>query len=155
VVDEGGTRATYAATWTSWTVEDGVYDVEAVVQPGAPGTPGRATLRVRVANGAPALTITSPPDGALVDGQLDVTASFSSHVPVTDVEVGLQQGATLPAPAAATVSFDDDDHLTGLFAATLDAFALEGGPALVAIHVRDARGHTSTTGIPVIVAHAR
>jgi hypothetical protein len=156
VSDEAGARTTFAAGWASWTVDDGPYDLEAVVAPGTPpDKPGRATVRIRVANGLPALTISSPADGALVDREIAVTATFVGHVPVTGVEAGLQQGALLPTPAAAAVSFDDDDHLEGLFAATLDASGLADGPATVAIHVHDVRGHTSTTGIPVIVEHAR
>ncbi|MFM2153866.1 MAG: hypothetical protein RL199_2301 [Pseudomonadota bacterium] len=156
VAEEGGAHATYAATWASWTVADGSYELEAVVDPGTPPEePGRSSVHVRVSNGVPVITISSPPDGALVDGEFMLNATFAGHVPVTGIDAGLQQGTMLPAPSDVPVSFSDDDHLSGLFAATLDASGLENGPAIVAIHVHDALGHTTTTGIPVIVEHPR
>ncbi|MFM2154093.1 MAG: hypothetical protein RL199_2528 [Pseudomonadota bacterium] len=156
VTHDDGTRMTFAAPWTTWTSDDGPIDLEAVVTPGAPPlAPGRATLRVRVANDVPRLAISSPADGALVDGAFAVAASFTSNLPVTGVEVGLQQAQTSAASAPLELAFSDEDHLTGSFATTLDATELANGPATVSLRVTDLRGRTSTTGIPVLVEHAR
>jgi hypothetical protein len=156
VTSDGGTRMTFAAAWTTWTVDDGPYELEAVVAPAAPPlAPGRAVLRIRVMNDVPQLGISSPADGAIVDGAIAVIASFSGHVPVTGVEVGLQQAEAMAAPSGVELSFSDEEHLSGTFSTTLDASALGNGPATVALRVTDLRGRTTTTGIPVLVEHAR
>jgi hypothetical protein len=156
VTHDEGRLMTFGATWTTWTVEDGLYELEAVAVPSAgPVTPGRATLRIRVANGAPGLAISSPADGAIVDGAIPVAARFSGTVPVTTVEAELQQPPGRSTPGAVDLSCEDEAHLVGSLSAVRDASTLSNGAATVALRVTDLRGRITTTGIPVLVEHAR
>jgi hypothetical protein len=118
------TSAPYSLEWDTTTVADGAHEL-AVEASDAAGNVGRATVAITVANDVspPAVTITSPADGATVSGS--VAVAIDADADAVSVEL-LVDGDVTGSDSAAPFQILWDTTTTADGAHTLVARAVDG-----------------------------
>ena len=144
VVRADDTSAPYSIPWDTRTVGDGAHTLSAVARDAAGNRRTSSTITVTVSNAPPAdttppaVSITSPANGATVSGTINVTAGASDNVGVTSVQFRLDGVDAGPPDTSAPYSIAWNTATVGDGAHTVSAVA------------RDAAGN-STTSAPVTV----
>jgi len=147
VVRADDTSAPYSIPWDTRTVGDGAHSISAIARDAAGNTRASSTISVTVSNAPPAdttppaVSITSPANGATVSGTINVTANAADNVGVAGVQFQLDGVNAGPVLTATPYSIPWDTTTASDGAHTLTAIAA------------DAAGN-STTSAPVTVTVA-
>jgi len=135
--------APYAISWNTTTTSNGSHTLDAVARDAAGNKTTSATVTVTVSNNSgdttpPAVSMTTPANGAALSGSVTVSANASDNVGVTGVQFKLD-GANLGA-----------EDTTSPYSITWDTTAASNGSHTLTAVARDAAGN-QTTSSPVSV----
>ncbi|HET7026294.1 MAG TPA: Ig-like domain-containing protein [Candidatus Limnocylindrales bacterium] len=126
------TTAPYSTSWDSTTTPDGNVSITARATD-TTGTTGTSAARsVSVDNSAPVVGITSPADGAIVSGPVNIFAGVTDASPVT-VEF-LVNGAVV-----------NTDSTPPSYDTTWDSTSVPDGPVTIAARATDGAGNVATS----------
>jgi hypothetical protein len=137
------TTAPYAVSWNTTTIANGSYTITAVARDAAGNVGASAGVTVTVANAVvdttpPAVSVSSPANGATVSGTTTISASAFDNVGVAGVRFRLD-GTNLGV-----------EDTTAPYSVSWNTTTATNGSHTVTVIARDAAGNT-TTSAPVTV----
>src|SRR5436309_3911105 len=125
------TTAPYAVSWNTTTATNGSHTLTVVARDAAGNTATSSAVTVTVDNSPPAVSITSPANGATVGGTVNVTANASDNVGVVGVQFRLD-GANLGG-----------EDTTAPYSVSWDTTTAGNGSHTLTAVARDAAGNTA------------
>ena len=127
--------APYTITWDTLMAANGAYAITAVARDGAGKTTTSAAVNVTVTNdvAAPAVSVTNPTEGAVVNGTVALTADASDDIGVAGVQF-LLDGVNLGT-----------EDVTAPYTIPWDTGTVANGAYVITAVARDGAGKTTTS----------
>ena len=140
------TSGYYSASWNSATVSNGLHTLKVVAYDAA-GNTTTSTVNVTVDNTKPTVNLAAPTSGAPVSGTVNLAATASDKVGVTQVQFFVDNNTT---PLGTDTS---PDPTSGYYSASWNSATVSNGLHTLKVVAYDAAGNTTTSTVNVTVAN--